>query len=55
MPVKTVYRGGKWRVIEAATGRIAKTPKGTPRDGGGHENRVRAEAQAGHINKGTKS
>jgi len=55
MPVHVVKRGSKYRVVEPS-GRIAHAKKasgqtGKPVDGGGHRSRVRAEAQAGHINK----
>jgi len=50
MPVTIKKRGKLYRVVEAATGRIATTGKGTPRDGGGHPSRRTAEAQARAIN-----
>lgn len=51
MPVKAVKRGGKYRVIEADTGRIAKHKSGTPVDGGGHKTREKAERQSKAINR----
>ncbi len=50
MPVKIAKRGGKFRVIEAATGRIAKNRAGTAIDGGGHGSKARALAQVGAVN-----
>lgn len=50
MPVKVYKRRGKYRVVEAANGRIAKTRKGNARDGGGHRSKSKAEAQARAIN-----
>ena len=35
MPVHTVKRGDKWRVVDT-TGKIEKTDKGKARDSGGH-------------------
>lgn len=53
MPVKTVRRGGKVRVVEAASGKIAKTGKGRARDGGGHRSKAKAQRQARAINRAT--
>lgn len=50
MPVKSVKRGSKFRVVEASTGRIAKTRGGTPVDGGGHASKGKASRQASAIN-----
>lgn len=50
MPVKTVKRGGKFRVVEASSGRIAKTSSGKPRDGGGHSSKKKAAGQARAMN-----
>jgi len=49
MPVHVEKRGKKYRVIERS-GRIAKTSKGTPRDGGGHASKAKASAQVRAIN-----
>jgi len=49
MPVHTEKRNGKWRVIEPS-GRIAKTPNGKPKDGGGHYFRTKAVKQCRAIN-----
>uniref|UniRef100_A0A6M3IKY0 Uncharacterized protein n=1 Tax=viral metagenome TaxID=1070528 RepID=A0A6M3IKY0_9ZZZZ len=54
MPVAVKKIGGKYRIVEKATGRIAKTDKGNPVDGGGHLNRIKAGTQAGRINSGIK-
>ena len=50
MPVKVQKRGDVYRVIEADSGRIAKTLNGNPRDGGGHGDRGKAVRQARAIN-----
>jgi hypothetical protein len=51
MPAKVAKRGGKFRVVEARTGRIVKNKAGTAADGGGHRSRARAQAQARAINR----
>lgn len=51
MPVKIVKRRGKYRLVDASTGRIDMTDKGNPRDGGGHKDKAKAERQAGYINE----
>ena len=53
MPVKAVKRGPKWRVVEA-DGKIAKTPQGNSRDGGGHDSEAKAKRQASAINARAK-
>jgi len=50
MPVTVKKLGGKWRVVEEASGRIATTHKGNPVDGGGHAAIGRANRQATAIN-----
>ena len=50
MPVKVQKRGDVYRVIEADSGRIAKTMNGNPRDGGGHGDRDKAMRQARAMN-----
>lgn len=50
MPVKTAKRSGKYRVVEASTGRIAKNKGGTAADGGGHSSPGKARSQVGAIN-----
>lgn len=56
MPLKTVKRGDKYRVIETETGRIAKNAAGTSLDGGGHasENSAKKQASAVNINQARK-
>lgn len=51
MPVKVAMRGGRARVIEAGSGRIATTSKGRARDGGGHRGKAKAKRQARAINR----
>ena len=50
MPVKTAKRGGKYRVVEQATGKIAKNKDGTAADGGGHSSQQAAVRQVGAMN-----
>lgn len=50
MPVTTKRLGNRIRVVEAATGKIAKTSKGHARDGGGHRSKAKAQRQARAIN-----
>lgn len=52
MPVTVRKRDGKFRVVEAGTGNIARNKAGTPVDGGGHATRPGATAQARAINAG---
>lgn len=54
MPVKVVKRGGKFRVVEAATGKIAKNKAGTAVDGGGFSSKDKAVGQVGAINSSKK-
>ena len=54
MPVKTVKRGDKFRVIEASIGKIAKNAAGTALDGGGHSSNAGASRQARAVNANTK-
>lgn len=49
MPVKVENRGGKHRIVESNTGRLAMR-KGSPVDGGGHASRDRAMKQMRAIN-----
>ncbi len=51
MPVKTVKRGSKFRVVESETGKLCRTTAGTPCDGGGHRSKVGAQRQASAINR----
>jgi hypothetical protein len=50
MPVKVVKRGGRYRVVEASSGKLAKGSKGKPRDGGGHSSADKAKRQVRAIN-----
>lgn len=50
MPVEARKVDGKWRVVEVDTGHIAKNAAGTPVDGGGHGDGMKAHAQAAAIN-----
>jgi len=50
MPVHVVKRGTKFRVVEAATGKIVKSSGGKASDGGGHRSRAEAQRQANAIN-----
>lgn len=48
MPARAIKRGGKWRVVEPS-GKLVKR-NGSPVDGGGHESKEKAQAQARAIN-----
>ena len=50
MPVRVIKRREKWRLVEP-DGKIAKTPKGTARDGGGHTDVAKVKSQARAINR----
>lgn len=50
MPVTCKEIMGKFRIVEAATGRISKTSKGHAVDGGGHKTKAACSAQARAIN-----
>ena len=50
MPVKTVKRGDKFRVVESRTGKLCKNKAGTPCDGGGFSSKAAAQRQASAIN-----
>lgn len=53
MPNKVVKRGGKFRVIDANTGKVTKNSAGTAvdgGDGGGHSSASKARSQAAAIN-----
>lgn len=49
MPVKVKRIGGKFRIVDPG-GSITRNKGGTAADGGGHENKDRAAAQARAIN-----
>lgn len=51
MPVTVSKRKGKFRVIEAATKKIAKNKGGTALDGGGHASKSKADAQMRAVNR----
>lgn len=50
MPVKMKFIGGKYRVVEVSTGRLAKNKGGIALDGGGHRTSGAAKAQAAAVN-----
>ncbi len=50
MPVITKKIGDTFRIMEKATGRIAKTSEGNPVDGGGHSSKAMAKRQERAIN-----
>jgi len=50
MPTKVVKRGGKFRVVESDTGRIAKNKGGTAMDGGGSKTRAPVLKQNAAVN-----
>lgn len=50
MPVRVSTRGGRKRIVEAKTGKIAVGRSGHPIDGGGHGSMADAKAQAAAIN-----
>ena len=54
MPVSVRRHGKRFRVVEAGTDRIAKNASGSPADGGGHETKAQADAQARAINASLK-
>lgn len=53
MPVKVAKRGEKYRIVEASTGKLARTKKGAAVDGGGHKSKEKAQKQARAINANT--
>lgn len=50
MPVTVRKIRGKYRIVEVGTRRIAKTPNGKAKDGGGHTDKNKALRQKGYIN-----
>lgn len=50
MPAKVVKKAGKYRVVNANTGKIMKTSKGHARDGGGMTTKAKAQRQANVLN-----
>ncbi len=55
MPVKTVRREGKFRVVESSTGRLCRTSAGFACDGGGHRTQRAAQRQVTAINLSKRS
>ena len=55
MPVKCKRVGDKYRVVEAATERIAMNAALTPLDGGGHDTQEACGAQSRAINAATEA
>lgn len=56
MPVKVLRVRNKYRVVDEETGKISRALRGDgkpgrPSDGGGHDDKEKAERQAGHINE----
>lgn len=51
MPVRAEEQNGKWRIIEVASGQLARRQNGDPVDGGGHTNKRGALRQAAAINQ----
>ena len=54
MPTDVEKRGGKYRVIEKGTGKIATTKSGKARDGGGHTRPQKAYTQSHYISSGKR-
>lgn len=50
MPVKVRRVGNRWRIVETATGKIARNAAGTSIDGGGHATSDAARKQAAAVN-----
>lgn len=50
MPACAIYHNGKYRVVECDTLALVRNRAGTPIDGGGHNTRAQAEAQARAVN-----
>jgi len=51
MPVKVKKVGNKYRVVESATGKVAKNSAGTAIDGGGHGSKQKAVSQVRAVNR----
>lgn len=54
MPYKVKKIRGKYRVVKADSGKIAKNKAGTALDGGGHATASKAGAQIGAIDRSEK-
>lgn len=50
MPVRTVKRGNRYRLLESGSRRLARNTAGTPIDGGGHASAGKASRQARAVN-----
>lgn len=50
MPNCVKQIGMKWRVVECGTSKVVKNAKGGAVDGGGHDSKAKATAQASAIN-----
>jgi hypothetical protein len=52
MAVRVEVRGQRKiaRLVEAESGKIARTVGGKPVDGGGHPSKAKAQRQADHVN-----
>lgn len=50
MPVRVKKVGKKFRVVESATGKVAKNSAGTAIDGGGHGSKQKAVSQVNAVN-----
>ncbi len=49
-PVEVLHHDGRWRLFEQGTGELVRTKKGTPRDGGGSEQKWKMVYSAMRIN-----
>ena len=54
MAVGVIKRGSTWRLVETATGKVARLG-GLPVDGGGHSSKEDAEKQANDVNRVLRS
>lgn len=50
MPVKTIKQGGKYRIVESGTGKIAKNKGNSAIDSGGHNSKDKAVKQVQAVN-----
>lgn len=49
LPPRVRLRNGLYRVIEGNTNKLCRNQKGHVMDGGGHDDKEKAERQAQHI------
>lgn len=49
-PVVVLHHGGRWRLFEEGSGKLVETRRGTPRDGGGSEQKWKMILSAKRIN-----